>query len=123
MKSFAIIRAENSGKVNVALRDLVRYGHMSFDDSPKRMDPQIADKVLVDVMNTPLRNACGSAAIVPLEDQASVAIGRLKKIHPPAHVIIISPRHAMFSHLEKDINEMPEMDLRSQEDDYDDDFD
>ncbi|HUV81899.1 MAG TPA: DUF356 domain-containing protein, partial [archaeon] len=44
MKSFAIIRAENSGKVNVALRDLVRYGHMSFDDSPKRMDPQIADK-------------------------------------------------------------------------------
>jgi hypothetical protein len=121
LKSFAIIRAENSGKVNVALRDLVRYGHMSFDDSPKKMDPQKADKLLVSIMHTPLRNACGSAAVVPLEDQASVAIGRLKKIHPPAHVIIVSPRHAMFAHLEKDIDEMPEMDLRSQ--DEDDDFD
>lgn len=119
MKSFAIIRAENSGKVNVALRDLVRYGHMSFDDSPKRMDPRVADKVLVDVMHTPLRNACGSAAVVPLGDQASVAIGRLKKIHPPAHVIIVSPRHSVFSNLAKDIDSMPEMDLRSQDDNED----
>ena len=119
MKSFAIIRAENSGKVNVALRDLVRYGHMSFDDSPKRMDPQIADKLLVDVMKTPLRNACRFAAVVPLEDQASVAIGRLKKIHPPAHVIIVSPRHAIYSHLEKNINEIPKIDLRLQEKDED----
>jgi hypothetical protein len=40
MKSFAVIRAENSTKVNVALRDLVRYGHLSFDDSPKKRTPE-----------------------------------------------------------------------------------
>jgi hypothetical protein len=116
MKSFAVIRAENSAKVNVALRDLVRYGHMSFDDSPKQMDPGKADRVLTDVMHTPLKNNCGSAAVVPLGDHASAAIGRLKKIHPPAHVIIVSPRHSAFSSLVKDINKLPEMDLRIQDD-------
>lgn len=116
MKSFAVIRAENSGKVNVALRDLVRYGHMSFDDSPKKMDPRQADKVLTEVMHTPLKNTCGSAAVVPLGEQASVAIGRLKKIHPPAHVIIVSPRHSTYSHLVQNIRKMPEMDLRNRDD-------
>ena len=38
-------------------------------------------------------------------------------------LIIISPRHAMYSHLEKDINEMPEMDLKSQEEEEEEDFD
>ncbi|MCL7416068.1 MAG: DUF356 domain-containing protein [ANME-2 cluster archaeon] len=116
MKSFAVIRADSSAKVNIALRDLVRYGHMSFDDSPKKMDPRTADSVLVDVMHTELRSSCGSAAVVPLGDHASSAIGRLKKIHPPAHVIIVSPQHSVFSKLASDIDRMPEMDLRSEED-------
>ncbi len=111
MQSFAVIRAENNTKVNVALRDLVRYGHLSFDDSPKKMDPGKADKVLEDVMHTNLRKNCNSAAVVPLGDHASSAIGRLKKIHPPAHIIIVSPRHTVFSLLAKDIDKMPEMEL------------
>lgn len=116
MKSFAVIRADSSSKVNVALRDLVRYGHMSFDDSPKKLDPMRADKVLTDVMQTSLRNNCGSAAVVPLGDHASSAIGRLKKIHPPAHIIIVSPRHTAFSGLAEDIDKMPEMQLNVTED-------
>jgi hypothetical protein len=111
MKSFAVIRAENNLKVNVALRDLVRYGHLSFDDSPKKLDPGKADKVLEDVMHTNLRKNCNSAAVVPLGDRASSAIGRLKKIHPPAHIIIVSPRHNVFSLLAKDIDQMPDMEL------------
>ncbi|MCL7476107.1 MAG: DUF356 domain-containing protein [Methanosarcinales archaeon] len=122
MKSFAVIRADSSSKVNIALRDLVRYGHMSFDDSPKQMDPRKADNVLVDVMHTNLKSPCGSAAVVPLGDHASSAIGRLKKIHPPAHVIIVSPQHSIFSKLASDIDKLPEMDLHSQDDD-DEDFD
>ena len=95
----------------MALRDRFRYGHLSFDDSPKKMDPGKADKVLEDVMYTNLRKNCNSAAVVPLGDHASSAIGRLKKIHPPAHIIIVSPRHNVFSLLAKDIDEMPEMEL------------
>lgn len=119
MKSLAVIRADSNTKVNIAIRDLVRYGHISFDDSPKKMDPQKADKVLTNVMNTNLRNTCNSAAVVPLGDHASAAIGRLKKIHPPAHIIIVSPRHSMYSNLVKDIDNMPEMDIRVQDDEDD----
>lgn len=120
MKSFAVIRADNSAKVNIALRDLVRYGHMEFSDSPKKMDPKKADSVLENVMNSPLKNTCSSAAVVPLGDHASAAIGRLKKIHPPAHIIIVSPRHSVFSSLATEISKMPEMDLRIQDDEEDD---
>ncbi len=122
MKSFAVIRAENTTKVNVALRDLVRYGHLSFDDSPKKLDPGKADQVLEDVMHTNLRKNCNSAAVVPLGDHASSAIGRLKKIHPPAHIIIVSPRHGVFSLLAKDIDEMPEMELGTGSDEEYQDF-
>jgi hypothetical protein len=116
MKSFAVIRADSSSKVHIAIRDLVRYGHIAFNDSPKKMDPQRADKVLTDVMNTSLRNTCNSAAVVPLDDDASAAIGRLKKIHPPAHIIIVSPRHSTFSNLARDIHDLPEIDIRIQSD-------
>jgi hypothetical protein len=122
MKSFAVIRAENNIKVNVALRDLVRYGHLNFDDSPKKLDPKEADKVLEDVMHTNLRKNCNSAAVVPLGDHASSAIGRLKKIHPPAHIIIVSPRHDVFSLLVRDIDEMPEMELGTGSDEEYQDF-
>ena len=122
MKSFAVIRAESNIKVNVALRDLVRYGHLSFDDSPKKLDPEEADKVLEDVMHTNLRKNCNSAAVVPLGDHASSAIGRLKKIHPPAHIIIVSPRHDAFSLLARDIDEMPEMELGAGSDEEYQDF-
>ena len=117
MKSFAVIRGDCRSKVNTTLRDLVMYAHMSFDDSPKEIDPEKADILLVDVMNTELKSRCSSAAVVPLMDDAGSAIGKLRKIHPPAHVIIVSPQHFVFYKLASDINRLPEMELHSQEED------
>ncbi|MDP3103415.1 MAG: DUF356 domain-containing protein, partial [Candidatus Methanoperedens sp.] len=59
----------------------------------------------------PLRTCCEAASIVPLSDEASAAIGRLRKIHPPAHVIIVSPRHEIFHELINYVDILPEIDL------------
>ncbi|HII00841.1 TPA: DUF356 domain-containing protein [Methanosarcinaceae archaeon] len=110
MKSFALVRADDSDKVKIALHDLERYGHIQFSATPRCIEPNIADDLLVSVMGVPLKSKCNSAALVELNNHAGAAISRLKKIHPPAHIIIISPRHKMFEELAGKFQKYPEFD-------------
>jgi hypothetical protein len=64
-------------------------------------------------MKSPLRVSCEAAAIVPLQDEASAAIGRLRKIHPPAHIIIVSPRHEIYYELTNYVHLLPEVELNT----------
>jgi uncharacterized protein len=110
MKSFALVRADDSDKVKIALHDLERYGHIQFSATPKCIEPNYADELLVSVMGVSLKSKCNSAALVELNNHAGAAISRLKKIHPPAHIIIISPRHKMFEELSVKFPKYPEFD-------------
>lgn len=110
MKSFALVRADDSDKVKIALHDLERYGHIQFSATPKCIEPNYADELLVNVMGVSLKSKCNSAALVELNNHAGAAISRLKKIHPPAHIIIISPRHKMFEELAVKFQKYPEFD-------------
>ncbi|HEY9207089.1 MAG TPA: DUF356 domain-containing protein [Candidatus Methanoperedens sp.] len=111
INSLAVVRADDIAKVKTALCDLVRYGHLNFADKARRLEPAFADNILIHVMKSPLRTCCEAASIVPLTDEPSAAIGRLRKIHPPAHVIIVSPRHEIFHELVNYVDILPEVDL------------
>ncbi len=111
MNSFAVIRADDVSKVKTALCDLIRYAHVTFEDNAKIIEPAFADNVLVNVMKSPLKIACGAASIVSLKEDAAAVIGRVRKIHPPAHIIIVSPRHEIFNDLANTIDILPEMEL------------
>ncbi len=99
VKSFAVIRGDNADKVNVALHDLEHYGKIRFASKPKRIEPLYADNLLVSVAGVPLKAKCNSAALVELNNNAGAAISKLRKIHPPAHVVIVSPRHEVYEEL------------------------
>lgn len=99
IKSFAVIRGDNADKVNVALYDLEHYGRIRFASKPKRIEPLYADNLLVSVAGVPLKAKCNSAALVELDNNAGAAISKLRKIHPPAHVVIVSPRHDVYEEL------------------------
>lgn len=111
INSMAVVRGDDAAKVRIALYDLVRYAHMTFADSVRKLEPTFADNILIHIMKSPLKACCTAAAIVPLVDQASVAIGRLRKIHPPAHVIIVSPRHEIYHELANYVDILPEIDM------------
>ena len=111
MNSIAIVRADDASKVKIALYDLIRYANLTFSDGARKLDPTFADNILIHIMKSPLRACCSSAAIVPLEDHASVAIEKLRKIHPPAHIIIVSPRHEIYHELVNYVDVLPEIDL------------
>ena len=111
MNSFAVIRADDFDKVRVTICDLMRYAHLTFDGKPRRLEPAFADNILVHVMRSPLRAHCEAACIVPLNEDASAAIGRLRKIHPPSHVIVVSPRHEIFHELTNYVDLLPEVEV------------
>lgn len=111
MKSFAVVRADDISRVKTALCDLVRYAHLNFIGNAKRLEPSFADNILVKIMKSPLKSCCEAASIVPLEDEASSAIGKVRKIHPPAHIIIISPKHDIFHELVNYVDILPEIEL------------
>lgn len=120
VNSLAVVRADDMSKVKTALCDLIRYAHLTFADKARVLEPVFADNILISVMKSPLKMCCKAASIVPLEDDASAAIGRLRKIHPPAHVIIVSPRHEIFDQLAEYIDILPEINLNLEWDDDDD---
>lgn len=116
MKSFALVRADDPAKVRIALHDLEIYGDIQFSTNPRCVENDYADALLVSVMGVPLRSKCNSAALVELSNNAGTAISRLKKIHPPAHVVIISPKHQVFEEITGEFQKYPEFDrLFSQE--------
>ncbi|KAF5423389.1 MAG: hypothetical protein C00003105_00597 [ANME-2 cluster archaeon HR1] len=112
MKSFAVIRADTNLKVHTTLLDLRRYGRIVFAGPPKSMSPDYADEILGKVINRPLKNKCNSAAVVSLNTIPSVAIGKLTKIHPPAHVVIVSSKHEIYDELVENFEILPEFEAR-----------
>src|SRR5574341_602938 len=111
IRSLAVVRADDLANVKTALCDLVKYAHLTFADRARKVEPAFADNILVHVMKSPLISCCEAASIVPLTDEPSAAIGRLRKIHPPAHVIIVSPRHEIYHDLVNYVDILPEVDL------------
>lgn len=111
MNSFAVVRADDMSKVRTALCDLIRYANLTFEGKARKLEPMFADNILVHVMKIQLRMYCEAASIVPLNEDASTAIGRIRKIHPPGHVIIVSPRHEIYNELANFIDILPEIEL------------
>jgi hypothetical protein len=97
--SIALIRADDAEKIGIALHDLEYYGKLNLTTSANFVSPERADRALCSVMGKPLKACCGVAAVVGLADTAGKAIGQIRKMHPPAHIAIVSERHAVFPDL------------------------
>lgn len=91
IRSFVVIRADNDTNTRRAVKDIVNYAGLHFVDGVREMNPAYADRILVQIMKTPLRAACEHAAVIATNDDGHYAVRRVKdkEFRPPAHLIIV----------------------------------
>ena len=115
IKCLALIRGQSLSAVKTAMCDLDRHAHLIITGKPRVCEPVFADNILIKVMDEPLKRCCIAAAVVGLEDHPLDAICRIKKIHAPAHVVIVSPdHHDIYNDVLNTMDMLPELDLTRQ---------
>jgi hypothetical protein len=102
MVCFVIFRTDSVKKVLTALADLVRYGKIKVYD-PKMMPPETARKVMIELCGK-IKNPKEINVIARVNEKGGRVIFSLKKIHPPAHLIVVTPRHGIFEKLTEEFS-------------------
>ena len=67
-------------------------------------DSKYADKIVENILNAPLRTKSKVAAVFRIREDTATAIVQIKKIHPPAHIIVISNDYEDYNELNKTLN-------------------
>ena len=101
-----LIRGDNYEKIKNALADIHRHAKLTIIGKPKIMVPEAADEILKYILGS-IKKPCKKACLVKIEENAPRAIDKIRKIHPPAHIIVISERHEPYPYLMEDFPKMP----------------
>ena len=96
-----LIRGENNSKILNAIADVERHAKLNLVTKPKKLDAKIADKVVEHILNAPLRTKSKVATIFRVQEDTATAIVQVKKIHPPAHIVVVSRDYEDYDELNK----------------------
>jgi len=102
-----LIRANSQGKILNALADIERHANLKITGKPKIVDPQIADRLAKGILKQNLRTKCEIAALVKVSEDTTKSIMHIKKIHPPAHLVVISDEYNEFEEIKHIYTKLP----------------
>lgn len=97
--AFILIRAESQKKILNALADLERHAKLKINGQPKIISPELADEVIERILKQKLRSKTKQAVMVLVEEDTTKSILQIRKIHPPAHIVVISKEYEDYSNL------------------------
>ncbi|EHP87371.1 DUF356 domain-containing protein [Methanotorris formicicus] len=101
-----LIRGDNYEKIKNALADVDRHAELTIIGKPRIILPEAADEILKHILGE-IKKPCKKACLAKIEENAPKAIDRIRKIHPPAHIVVISERYEMYDDLLRDFPRMP----------------
>ena len=99
-----LIRGENKSKLLSAISDIENHASLSIVSSPKIVDPNFADTLVAGILNSELRTKSSAATAFFVKEDTTLSIIQVKKIHPPAHVVVVSDEYDAYSKLEYVLN-------------------
>jgi uncharacterized protein len=102
-----LIRAENQTKILNSLADIERHAGLKINGTPKIMDNTMADKYAQSILNAKLRSRSKIAVVVSVQEDATRSILQIKKIHPPAHLLVISKEYTQWEKIKKIFSTLP----------------
>lgn len=104
-----LIRGENNSKLFSAIADMERHGNLNLTTKPKVVDSEFADSLVEGILNSKLRTKSNVATAFFVKEDTTLSIIQIKKIHPPAHVVVVSDEYGAYSKLEYVLNKAPEL--------------
>lgn len=96
-----LIRADTQEKVLNALADIERHANLKIVGKPKIIDSKQADKFAKGILKQNLRTESKIAIILKVLEDTTKSIMHIKKIHPPAHLIVISDEYSEFEEIKR----------------------
>ncbi|EHR78489.1 hypothetical protein OCC_11060 [Thermococcus litoralis DSM 5473] len=91
LNTMVLIRTDNFDKALIALADLVRYAGMEIRGKPRIIPPALSDWAFEKLVGEKPKKKYRAHVVAQIDLPPSKAIGRLREIHPPAHIIVIPP--------------------------------
>ncbi|WP_455645111.1 DUF356 domain-containing protein [Methanosphaera sp.] len=99
-----LIRAMNKKKALNGLADLERHAKLTIMGKPKVISLDKVHDVTKRVIKQEPRNDIKLAILIKVQEDTTVSIMNLRKIHPPVHVIVISEEYPEYADLKKEFN-------------------
>ena len=96
-----LIRGENNSKLLNAISDIERHANLTLISQPKEIDSTFADSLVENILNSELRTKSSVATAFFVKEDATLSIMQVKKIHPPAHVVVVSDEYEGYKKLEE----------------------
>ena len=105
--ALVLIRGENNSKILNAIADVERHANLNLTTKPKKIDAKYADKIVENILKAPLRTKSKVATAFRIKEDTATAIVQIKKIHPPAHIVVISNDYDDYKELNKSYKTKP----------------
>ena len=96
-----LIRADTPEKLLNALADIERHGNLKISGKPRLIDPKKADSLAKGILKQNLRTESKMAVIAKVLEDTTKSIMHVKKIHPPAHLVVISDEYGAFEEIKQ----------------------
>jgi hypothetical protein len=96
-----LIRAESHEKLLNALADIERHANLKISGKPKIIDSKKADMLAKRILKQNLRTESKAAVIVKVLEDTTKSIMHIKKIHPPAHIVVVSDEYSEFEEIKR----------------------
>ena len=103
-----VVRGENNAKLLNAIADMERHGNLNLTTKPKVVDAKYADSLVEGILNSKLKTKSNVAVAFFVKEDTTLSILQIKKIHPPAHVVVVSNEYGAYSKLEYVLNNAPD---------------
>ena len=103
-----LVRGESNSKLLNAIADMERHGNLNLITKPKVVDASFADSLVEGILNSELRTKSKVATAFFVKEDTTLSIMQVKKIHPPAHVVVVSDEYGAYSKLEYVLNNAEE---------------
>lgn len=100
-----LIRGENNSKLLSAISDIERHANLNIISKPRIIDSNFADSLVESILGSKLKTTSNVATAFFVKEDPTLSILQIKKIHPPAHVVVVSDEYDGYQKLDDLLND------------------